>query len=94
MSDDERWRKMTPTERERNAVIIAEALQETFDRIADLEAQVTRLQVAVKHHASGRAIAMKHEQGLSVPEYVELEAALQQGAGLRPGDLDPLDDER
>ena len=39
-SDDERWRKMTPTEREKNLPIIEECLQPLFAHTEELEAQV------------------------------------------------------
>lgn len=83
MSDDERWRKMTPTEREKNVPIIEECLQPLFDRIAELEAQVTRLQDAYNAALGDVEWLVPYDQINWDENHREY--------GLHPGDLDPLD---
>lgn len=79
MSDDERWRKMTPRERKKNEAIIREAMQPIFDRITELEAQACRLRAAI------------HDLRCSVDasEFDDVVASY-----LHPGDLDPIGGEQ
>jgi hypothetical protein len=74
------WRTMTPTERKKNEAIIREAIQPIFDRITEIEAQVTRLRAAI------------HDLRCSVDasEFDDVVASY-----LHPGDLYPIggDDE-
>lgn len=65
-------------------------IRDYAQRIDELEAQVTRLQSAIRHHCDHRANDMMRRQGFSAQEWSDTAKALAAGAGLHPGDLDPI----